>query len=140
MNKRFRETPYQVKAQPRNNWRKGQTMLTEQDKATIREAREKGWSYKRIARAGRRAKYWGGLRGPVDPLAILERDGWRCQLCGCKTPKSKRGTYASNAPEVDHIVPLVKGGSHLEYNLQCACRHCNGEKGARAIGQLRLAI
>ncbi len=96
--------------------------------------------WRRVSRAARKAKYWGGLTGPVDPLAILERDGWRCQLCGCKTPKSKRGTYESNAPEIDHIVPLVKGGSHLDYNLQCTCRRCNASKGARAIGQLRLAI
>jgi 5-methylcytosine-specific restriction endonuclease McrA len=63
---------------------------------------------------------------------VLERDGWRCRLCGCDTPRSLRGTTAPNAPEVDHIVPLSKGGGHTWDNVQCACRRCNGEKGARA--------
>lgn len=61
----------------------------------------------------------------VDPIAILNRDSWRCYLCGVHTPKELRGTYESNAPEVDHVVPLSKGGLHAESNLRCACRSCN---------------
>lgn len=61
----------------------------------------------------------------VDPFEIFERDGWLCQLCGCSTPKSLRGTYEPNAPELDHIIPVSKGGAHTEKNLQCLCRACN---------------
>jgi 5-methylcytosine-specific restriction endonuclease McrA len=73
-----------------------------------------------------------------DPLEILARDRWVCQLCGVKTLKSKRGTSASRAPVVDHIIPLALGGEHSRRNVQCACYECNAKKGAKAQGQLRM--
>lgn len=67
----------------------------------------------------------------IDPLWVLERDGWQCKLCGRDTPSMLRGTTDERAPEVDHVVPLSKGGKHEASNLQCACRRCNNEKGNR---------
>ena len=69
----------------------------------------------------------------VDPVFILSRDGWRCYLCGTDTPEELRGTYGSNAPEVDHVIPLSKGGLHTESNLRCSCRKCNRWKGDRIL-------
>lgn len=89
-------------------------------------------------RATARAKRHGGERHYFNVIKILERDGWRCKLCGVRTPRSKRGTYADDAPEIDHIIPIAEGGDHAEYNVQCLCRRCNAEKGARALGQLGL--
>jgi len=66
----------------------------------------------------------------VDPLMVLDRDKWKCRGCGIKTPQILRGTWEDNAPEVDHIIPLALGGSHVANNLQCLCRKCNQEKGA----------
>jgi hypothetical protein len=93
----------------------------------------------RIGRAQRRARMLEAVREPVDPIAVCERDGWRCQLCGVSTPRRLRGTHFDNAPEMDHIIPLALGGSHTYTNVQCACRRCNSIKGARPLGQLRLA-
>lgn len=73
-----------------------------------------------------------------DPIEVLERDGWRCHMCGTKTPKRLRGTYEPNAPELDHIIPIAAGGEHSRRNTACACRKCNNDKGARPMGQLRL--
>jgi 5-methylcytosine-specific restriction endonuclease McrA len=70
-------------------------------------------------------------REAVDPLVVLDRDGWVCKECGCETPKELRGQFVSNAPEVDHIVPLARGGTHMYDNLRCVCRRCNQVKGAR---------
>lgn len=64
-----------------------------------------------------------------NPFEIFDRDKWRCQACGIKTPKRLRGSYKDNAPELDHIVPLSKGGSHTRANVRCCCRKCNGTKG-----------
>lgn len=72
----------------------------------------------------------------VDPFKVFDRDGWRCKLCGIKTPKAKRGTYDDNAPELDHILPLAKGGEHSYLNTQCACRKCNATKSDKPLGQL----
>ena len=65
----------------------------------------------------------------VDPIEIFDRDEWCCKVCGIETPQHKRGTYDADAPELDHIVPLVRGGPHTRANLQCACRSCNLIKG-----------
>ncbi|WP_081401272.1 HNH endonuclease [Acinetobacter tandoii] len=69
----------------------------------------------------------------IDPIDVLNRDGWICYLCGIPTPKNLRGTYEFNAPEVDHIVPLSRGGSHSMNNLRCACRKCNNKKANHMI-------
>ena len=48
-------------------------------------------------------------------LAVLDRDGWRCQTC------SKAGRL-----EVDHRVPLERGGAVYDLgNLQALCRGCH---------------
>jgi 5-methylcytosine-specific restriction endonuclease McrA len=49
-----------------------------------------------------------------------------CQLCGCKTKMLKQ--YAPHQATVDHIIPLSKGGLHVEGNLQLACHACNSIK------------
>jgi len=56
-----------------------------------------------------------------------------CRACGgsyiIDTPEALRGTIEPDAPEVDHIVPMSRGGGHLRANLQVLCRACNGSKG-----------
>lgn len=95
-------------------------------------------SARRSSKAQRRARQRGVESESFDPMSIFARDKWRCQLCGCKTPREKRGTCADDAPELDHIVPLALGGPHTKANTQCACRKCNGAKGATTVGQLLL--
>jgi hypothetical protein len=71
----------------------------------------------------------------VDALKVFERDGWRCQICGRDTPKDSRGTFRGTAPELDHRIPLSKGGPHTYANTQCACRACNLRKGNKILGE-----
>lgn len=59
-------------------------------------------------------------------LSILERDGYLCQIQGptCKT----------RATEVDHIIPIVEGGSRLDpTNLRSVCRPCHNTRKARHL-------
>ncbi|MGV3608926.1 MAG: HNH endonuclease [Planctomycetaceae bacterium] len=49
---------------------------------------------------------------------IMQRDGFRCQLCGA----SSDGGFTLH---VDHKVPLAKGGSNEEDNLWTLCKPCN---------------
>lgn len=74
----------------------------------------------------------------VDPVAVFNRDKWKCQLCGVLTLKRLRGKHEPRSPELDHIIPLSQGGEHSYINTQCACRACNGRKGAQPLGQLRM--
>lgn len=64
----------------------------------------------------------------VNPIKVFERDKWKCQICGVKTPRKLRGTLDDRAPELDHVMPLSLGGAHSYMNTQCACRKCNAEK------------
>lgn len=51
---------------------------------------------------------------------ILERDHFRCKLCG-KTAKQTK-------LEIDHIIPVAKGGGDSLTNLQTLCIDCNRGK------------
>lgn len=76
----------------------------------------------------------------IDPIEIFMRDGWRCKHCSCKTPANLRGTYDKNAPELDHIVPLSKGGEHIRRNVQLLCRGCNSSKSNGKLADQMLLI
>lgn len=101
---------------------------------------ESGRRARRVCKARRRAVERGAQADRIDPIRVFERDGWRCHLCGCETPRHLRGTCEPRAPELDHIVPLASGGQHTWGNVACACRRCNGAKGAKAVGQLDLGL
>lgn len=46
--------------------------------------------------------------------AIKKRDGEKCNYCG-----------STHELEIDHIIPISKGGNSTEDNLQVLCKHCN---------------
>jgi len=69
-----------------------------------------------------------------DPKEIFERDGYRCQLCGKKTRPDYKNPNHPLYPNLDHIVPLSKGGSHTRLNTQCLCRQCNITKNNSGVG------
>ncbi len=54
--------------------------------------------------------------------AIFTRDNCECQKCHCRFPVSKL--------EVDHIIPVSKGGKSTMDNLQTLCHDCNYKKGS----------
>ena len=65
-------------------------------------------------------------RSKVTPslrYKIMQRDGFRCCLCG-------RSAAGGVELEVDHIIPVSRGGNSDEKNLQTLCRDCNRGKGA----------
>jgi len=93
---------------------------------------------RRIAKLTKKARLKRVIVESVDPFKVFDRDRWRCQLCGVVTPKKLRGTINPNAPELDHIQPISKGGSHTYINTQCACRKCNIVKSNRPLGQTLL--
>ena len=102
--------------------------------AAIRVARyERDYKRKVGTSHHSRAKRKGVERRYFNVLKVLARDNWTCQLCGEPTPKSLRGTCDPRAPELDHILPIAAGGAHVPENCQCACRECNGAKGANPL-------
>ena len=57
---------------------------------------------------------------------IIERDNSTCQQCGNSTDKEPNLLL-----EVDHIIPVAKGGMTTEENLQTLCWKCNRRKGSK---------
>lgn len=57
-------------------------------------------------------------------FAVLKRDSYRCCICG---RDAKDGVKL----EVDHIVPVSKGGKTVMTNLQTLCQDCNRGKWSR---------
>jgi hypothetical protein len=51
---------------------------------------------------------------------VMKRDNFKCCLCG-KSP----ATNVLTILEVDHILPVVKGGLNNLDNLQTICKSCN---------------
>lgn len=57
-------------------------------------------------------------------VRILERDGYRCQLCGAETHLC-----------IDHVIPVSRGGDSSDDNLQVLCHSCNTKKGNKLDGE-----
>lgn len=92
-----------------------------------------------LRRHRQRARHYGVDYEVIDPIKVFDRDRWRCQVCGKKTPKRMRGKQKPNSPELDHRVALSQGGGHVWENVQCCCRACNIAKAhIKVVGQLNL--
>ncbi|MBE5910965.1 HNH endonuclease [Pseudobutyrivibrio sp.] len=61
-------------------------------------------------------------------MFIKERDKFTCCQCGNSTSAEPNLLL-----EVDHIIPIAKGGLTQEDNLQTLCWKCNRSKGAKII-------
>ena len=56
---------------------------------------------------------------------IFKRDGFTCQYCGQQPP----GVVL----HIDHILPVVEGGTNEELNLITSCAACNLGKGRKLL-------
>jgi len=68
---------------------------------------------------GPQRQEWNGIRKTVSPRIIQNGSG-RCAYCG-----------STEKLEIDHIIPLARGGTNDSDNLQVLCRSCNRRKGVR---------
>lgn len=59
---------------------------------------------------------------------IKERDKFTCQHCGLSISQEPNLLL-----EIDHIIPVSKGGLTTEDNLQTLCWRCNRSKGSKII-------
>ncbi|HYY49042.1 MAG TPA: HNH endonuclease [Thermoplasmata archaeon] len=84
-----------------------------------------------------RSEEWANLR-----LQIIRRDRYRCVRCGRsgRFPRRRRGWGEPFVPEgpriglqVDHIIPLSRGGTNNPANLQTLCKSCHERKTGRRL-------
>lgn len=70
---------------------------------------------------------------------VAERDNSICQICGKpvdwsdKTSRNGRVVYGGQYPSIDHIIPIMKTGTHTWTNVQLAHRACNQRKGTKIV-------
>ena len=72
---------------------------------------------RRISRQNNRAKKLYNSKDSLsvqDWLDVLERDNKQCQVC-----------LSTLNIELDHIVPLSRGGVNKKENIRVSCRKCN---------------
>lgn len=73
--------------------------------------------------AGQRALMTAALRGQIK-----ERDKFSCLNCGVSLTAEPHLLL-----EIDHIMPVSKGGLSVPENLQTLCWKCNRSKGAKVV-------
>ena len=79
----------------------------------------------------KRRKSAAGQRALMTPKLrnyIKERDRFTCKHCGNGTERE-----ANLLLEIDHIIPISKGGLTEETNLQTLCWKCNRSKGSKMM-------
>ena len=70
------------------------------------------------------------IDGNIKQDLYRSQDG-RCMYCGTR--------QRMDLMDVDHKIPLARGGSDSRRNLQLLCRTCNARKGAKTDREFRAA-
>ena len=79
---------------------------------------------KQCAKYRRKSKAKQGDR--YNPFDVFNRDKWKCYICGIKT--HKQDVNSDSYAQIDHVIPLSKGGTDILSNVKCCCRKCNMKK------------
>lgn len=96
---------------------------TEEDRARFRERRREqrrlsGYS------ANRRARERGAFLERVDRSVVFERDAGICYLCDEAVDPEDW--------DMDHVIPLARGGPHCYVNVAVTHPLCNRRKGVKS--------
>lgn len=55
-------------------------------------------------------------------------DEKKCYICGCETDITL-DVNDDKYPNIEHVIPISKGGTHTWDNVRLSCRRCNMDKG-----------
>lgn len=112
---------------------KNQSLCSE----ACRQSQERMWSRNDKRRRRNAKKIVGAVEKVID-VRVFARDKWRCCACGIKV--HKKDVNAMDAAEMDHIIPIAKGGVETYSNVQTLCRQCNQSKSDKLVGQMVLQM
>ena len=104
---------------------KGQNVYTASFSANVSEVEATLDSIAHSEEKRQSAAYQRQLMSPSLRYDIMQRDNFRCVLCG------KSAEEDGVKLHVDHIVPVSKGGKTVPENLRTLCEDCNLGKGAK---------
>lgn len=63
---------------------------------------------------------------------LIERDGNKCYLCNREVEFSN-STINPLYPNIEHVIPISRGGTHSWSNVKVACRYCNIHKSSMTL-------
>ena len=61
---------------------------------------------------------------------LYKRDNGKCYICGKHLILNDKYNRP-DAPTIEHVVPISKGGTNTWSNVKLACRECNVKKGTK---------
>lgn len=105
--------------------------------AAYRERHRQQWRERARARNSRLRALRSGAPGhhaPVDVIRLWHHQRGECARCGVRFGKQPH----NGGFEVDHILPLSRGGSDWPHNLQLLCRSENRQKKDRTEAEYTL--
>lgn len=82
-------------------------------------------SDKRIQSSRRRARKLALPNERIDPVEVYVRSDGVCGICG--------ESVTIDEFQIDHIIPLAKGGAHLYSNVQASHAVCNRAKSDKLV-------
>lgn len=85
---------------------------------------------KRKSKRTKQAKQNGKYDKGITLEKLYKRDHGICYLCG-KQLNLNAPYNDPLAPTIEHVIPIIKGGTHTWDNVRLACRSCNNKKGSK---------
>lgn len=119
---RLRSTTQARKDTQRRTSKKHSAKIVARVKAWVKANPERARTNSKNTQGRRHARIQSRPVESIDPMEVYRANDGICGLCG--KPVSEK------AFEIDHIVPIAKGGGHVRINVHIAHRACNKKKGA----------
>jgi hypothetical protein len=86
---------------------------------------------KRSGHKARCRQYFAEYQSGINLSRIIKRDGSCCNYCGIRTTRHIHN--ADTQAEIDHVIPISRGGGHVMENVVVCCRKCNNEKSDKIV-------
>jgi 5-methylcytosine-specific restriction endonuclease McrA len=127
MEKRYRDLNREQKRERDRIWRANNSEKYMRSIEASKQKKPDLYKDQAIASAGRRR-----ARKKLAPserftiASIAERDGDRCHLCGETIQRRSERS-------IDHLIPIVRSGPHLRWNVMLAHMSCNKKRATKQI-------
>ena len=91
-----------------------------------------GMNTQRKAGQVTRCKSAGAYIEHVDPLELYQEQNGVCYMC--------LEQFNFKDMEMDHLIPICKGGKHEVSNVKMCCGTCNKKKGAKMLQEVTYPV
>lgn len=120
-----KDNPEKARESGRKNYLKSKVAVKERHKIYREENREAVGLWQRNRKAKKRAGDGKVTRKFI--LSLFVNQGGRCLVC--------KSDFADTGYDIDHVIPISKGGEHSPENVQLLCPTCNKRKSARTMNK-----